>query len=121
MEIFRQKMDNIQRYSTSTVPTGWNRNYPNPLAQVSISTVRESARAYTSFLRHHDLPMTLEVFRPHGKILSILHGNIPESVLNRKFCPKWKAPPYLVYARMAPVASFPALCTSCIYTNAGQS
>ena len=33
-------------------------------------TARESARAFTNFLRHHDPPMTLQVFGPHGKSLS---------------------------------------------------
>ena len=38
--------------------------------KISISTAHESAHAYTNFLHHHDLPMRLQVFRPHVKSLS---------------------------------------------------
>ena len=42
------------------------RKVPFHLHKISISTAHESACAYTDFLRHHDLPMRLQVFRPHG-------------------------------------------------------
>ena len=37
------------------------------LLKISISTPRESARAYIKYLRHHNLPMRLQVFRLNGK------------------------------------------------------
>ena len=40
------------------------------LSKIFISTGRESARTYINFLRHHDLSVRLQFFRPHGKSLS---------------------------------------------------
>ena len=41
------------------------RKLPFHLHKISVSIVR----AYTNFLRHHDLQMGLQVFHPHGKSL----------------------------------------------------
>ena len=58
--------------------TRLERKLPFHLHKMSISTACESACAHTNFLRHHDLPMRVQVFRPRGKSLSFLHGKFPE-------------------------------------------
>ena len=67
------------------------RKLPFHLHNISISTAREVARAYTNLLRHHDLPMRLQVFHSHGKRALLLTRKI-SGISNRKFWLNVKRP-----------------------------
>ena len=62
-----------------------------PLAQNSFSTARESARAYTNFLRQHDLPKKIASFLTAWKKPFLLTPKIFRN-FTRKILAKWKAP-----------------------------
>ena len=71
MEIFRNKRTIFKGSTSLFLFEPLERKLPFHLHKIFISTAHESARAYPNFLRHHDLPMRLQVFRPHGKSLSV--------------------------------------------------
>ena len=52
-----------------------------PFAPNSISTAHKSAEAYTNVLCYHDLPMTLQVFRPPGKKPFLLTRKAPQALI----------------------------------------
>ena len=72
MKIFRQKKKNRQPSEVLHFfrSNRLERKLPFYLHKISISTARESAPAYTNFLRHHDLPVRLQVFWPKPFVLT---------------------------------------------------